>query len=44
MGCVHVDDGGEDGKDGEVGDHRAGGHLWSVAHGVLHTLVHWATL
>merc|ERR1719234_2523616 len=31
VGHVHVDDGGENGEDGAVGDHGAGGHLRSVA-------------
>ena len=44
MGHVHVDDGREDGQDGAVGDHGAGGHVRSVAHGLLHALVHCPTL
>ena len=45
VGHVHVDDGGENGEDGAVGDHGTGGHLRSVApHTPLHTLViNWAT-
>jgi len=41
---VHVDDGGEDGEDGAIGDHGAGSHVRSVAHGLLHALVHCAAL
>ena len=44
MGRVHVDDGGEDGEDGAVGHHGAGGHVRSVAHGVLYALVHCPAL
>ena len=44
MGHVHVDDGSEDGQDGAVGDHGAGGHVRSVTHGLLHALVHCPTL
>jgi len=36
---IQVDDGGEDGDDGEVGDDRAGGQLWSSSwrHSSLHS-------